>query len=99
MCGRTRIGSHGLVEILRAVKETGSLRGAAEKLGINYRRLWSRVKRAEKLLGKPLIKASKRGSVLTEEAEALLNAYEEMLEKLSAAGLLEGIETSVECGA
>jgi len=96
-CGEARIGSHGLIEVLKAIEETGSLRAAATRLGINYRRLWARIRRAERLLGKQLVAGDKRGSRLTDEAKKIITAYEEALGRLREAGLLQGVETSVDC--
>ena len=90
--GPTRVAGPGLVKALRAVRESGSLRAAAERLGMSYRRLWERIQRAEKLLGVRLVERGRRGSRLTPEAEKLLQAYTEALERLRAAGLLEGLD-------
>jgi len=97
VCNETRIGGRGLVAALQAIEEAGSLRSAAEKLGINYRRLWTRIKQAEKLLGKRLVVSDKRGSKLTEEAKKIITAYQEATRRLREAGLLDGLDTGAEC--
>ena len=90
--GPTRVAGPGLAKALKAIQETGSLRAAAERLGMSYRRLWERIRRAEKLLGVRLVERGRKGSRLTPEAEKLLQAYREAVERLRAAGLLEGLE-------
>ena len=99
VCGSAKVGGVGLVDILEAIKETGSMRLAAEKLGINYRRLWSRVKRAEKILGFKLVEGGRSGSKLTREAEAIIDAFRRAQQLLQQAGLASGIIVDVECGA
>lgn len=90
--GPTRVAGPGLFEALQAIRETGSLRAAAERLGMSYRRLWERIRRAERLLGARLVERGRRGSRLTREAEKLLQAYAEALERLQGLGLLEGVD-------
>ncbi len=90
--GPTRVAGPGLVQALQAIRETGSLRAAATRLGMSYRRLWERIRRAERLLGVRLVERSRSGSRLTREAEKLVQAYNEALEKLQATGLLGGVE-------
>ena len=86
--GSTRVAGPGLIEALRAVAETGSIRAAARKLGINYRRLWARIQAAERLLGVKLLVKKQKGSYLTREAEEILKIYTEMQEKAQSLGLL-----------
>lgn len=67
----------GRLELLRAVQELGSLRKAAEKLGMSYRWAWGRLKNAEKDLQVPLLVRTEeaiggRPKVLTPEAHAIL---------------------------
>lgn len=51
----------GIYRILGKVEETGTLKGAAESLGMSYRFAWGLVKKAERKLGEPLLKAHKGG--------------------------------------
>jgi molybdate transport system regulatory protein len=67
----------GRLELLKTVKELGSLRKAAQKLGMSYRWAWGRLNNAEKELGKPLLVRTEepvggRPMVLTPEAEELI---------------------------
>ena len=45
----------GISEILSAVDEAGSIKGAAAALGKSYRHVWGRVKEAERAVGRPLV--------------------------------------------
>jgi molybdate transport system regulatory protein len=45
----------GISDILKAVDEVGSIKGAAQTLGKSYRHVWSRVKEAEQALGASLV--------------------------------------------
>lgn len=51
----------GVYSLLRKVEETGTLKEAAEALGMSYRYAWGLVKKAEETLGQPLLKAHKGG--------------------------------------
>ncbi len=74
--GRILVAGEGLVRILEAIEEAGSLRAAARRLGMNYRKLWTKINRAETLLGfKLVVGRGRRGSRLTSEARALLREY------------------------
>ena len=89
-CGPVRVAGRGLVEALEAIEEEGSIRGAARRLGINYRRLLERIHRAERLLGFKLVDVTPSGSRLTEEARRLVEAFrraESMLESCIDVGL------------
>lgn len=70
----------GRIELLRAVNELGSLRKAAQKLGMSYRWAWGRLNDAKKALGVDLLAhdASVGGNAktLTAEARELLAWYD-----------------------
>jgi len=66
--------------ILAEIDRTGSLRRAAENLGISYRKAWGDIRGAEKRLGRKLVQSvpgGERGgfSRLTPFARRLLAAY------------------------
>ena len=72
----------GRIELLRAIQERGSLRKAAEKLGMSYRWAWGRLKNAEKDLQVSLLVRTEeaiggRPKVLTPEAHAILAWFAE----------------------
>lgn len=70
----------GRVELLRSVQELGSLRKAAQKLGMSYRWAWGRLNDAEKALGVSLLAHDKnsggKAKTLTAEALELLVWYD-----------------------
>ena len=51
----------GVYSLLRQVEETGTLKKAAEHLGMSYRYAWGMVKKAESKLGLPLFITHKGG--------------------------------------
>ncbi|MFH0825659.1 MAG: LysR family transcriptional regulator [Pseudomonadota bacterium] len=75
--GMTVIGE-GRFQILKAVRETGSISKAATKIGQPFRRVWARLKDAEAQCGFRLVERSAGGSKLTAEAEELLKKYAEL---------------------
>ena len=80
------VGGEGLVRILEAVREEGSIAGAAERLGMSYRKLWAKVRSAERLLGVRLVESGRGrgGSRLTRSAIEILEAYRRFEERLRA---------------
>ncbi|MCL1939833.1 MAG: LysR family transcriptional regulator [Desulfovibrionaceae bacterium] len=69
----------GRVELLRFVEELGSLRKAAQKLGMSYRWAWGRINDMEKALGVFLLAqdpaSGGKAKTLTAEARELLTWY------------------------
>ncbi|EGB13919.1 putative transcriptional regulator, ModE family [Pseudodesulfovibrio mercurii] len=49
----------GSTLLLQQVEKLGSLRKAAEALGMSYRRAWGKLKSAEERIGKPLVEKTK----------------------------------------
>ena len=49
----------GVYTLLRNVKETGTLKEAAKRIGMSYRYAWGLVKRAEEKLEHPLLRSHK----------------------------------------
>ncbi|MEJ2718593.1 MAG: LysR family transcriptional regulator [Deltaproteobacteria bacterium] len=72
--GRPVIGQ-GRLEILRAVRETGSINKAAKKVGKPFRWVWSRLKDLENNLGFQILVSGPKGTTLTQEGEDLLRQY------------------------
>ncbi len=96
-CNGARVAGRGLIEILEAIRDTGSIRLASEKLGINYKRVWSRLRRAEKILGFKLVETGHSGSRLTAEAEVLIEQYHRLEKILASIGVLSGLSTGLRC--
>ena len=69
--------------MLHAIDDSGSLRKAAEQLGISYRKAWGDIRAAEGHLGFKLVNRQRGGnsggsSILTERARHLLQAFEKI---------------------
>ena len=88
----------GLLQLLSKIQEMGTLRSAAEDLGMSYRHAWGKIKTAEKRVGKPIVKTHKGGTSggggaeLTEEGKMLLTRYldvKKTLTKISDSLLLD----------
>lgn len=47
----------GMYRILEAVEETGSIKEAAEVVGLSYRHVWARLKKVNAALGTPVVDA------------------------------------------
>jgi len=81
----------GGAEILRAIKEHGSISAAAKSLGMSYRFVWKYLKRMENVLGSPVVEKERGGKTgggtkLTPLGESILEQYdsiEEYLKKIS----------------
>lgn len=74
--GRFAIGDGGL-QLLLGIAVTGSLAAAVREIGWSYRHAWGYIRRAEEVLGVPLIvarpgKGAARGTELTEHGRLLL---------------------------
>lgn len=76
----------GPLELLKGVKETGSLSESAKKMGMSYNKAYNLIKDIEKKLGYGLIisktgGASGGGSELTVDAEVLIDKYEKFFDE------------------
>jgi len=49
----------GSTLLLQHIEKLGSLRKAAEELGMSYRRAWGKLKNAEERIGQPLVEKTK----------------------------------------
>jgi molybdate transport repressor ModE-like protein len=73
-----------LFAILIGIQQTGSLKQAAEHIGISYRHAWGIVNKWEQIFSQPLIvKQRGRGAYLTLAGEALVNAQNQLNAKFS----------------
>jgi molybdate transport repressor ModE-like protein len=74
----------GVYKLLKAIKETGTLKEASNSLGMSYRYSWGLIKKAEETLGAPLVEASKGGrlgggsSKITKLGEHFINDFEQI---------------------
>lgn len=85
----------GVYSLLRKVKDTGTLKEAAESLDMSYRYAWGLVKKAEETLGQKLLEAHKGGrdggggAELTEVGQQFLEEFsriEAVVSKISNEG-------------
>lgn len=67
----------GVVELCRRVDRLGSLNKAAKDMGMSYSKAWRIMKGAEDGFGiELLVRNGPKGSVLTEDARKLVEAYD-----------------------
>ena len=70
-------------QLLKKVQETGSLKAAADELNVSYRKAWGNVEDIEQGLGFKLLERQRGGAlggktILTEDGEKLIEAYNEL---------------------
>jgi molybdate transport system regulatory protein len=79
----------GRQRILEAIRDYGSIKAAAESLGMSYRGLWGRLRHSERRLGLALTDSrpgggSGGGTKLTAAATRLLDRYEATVRQVYA---------------
>jgi len=75
--GETLLGL-GRLQLLEGIEACGSIKGAAELLGMSYRAAWGKLKASEEALGFALVEkigGNKSGCRLSREGRALAEAY------------------------
>ena len=77
-------------KLLRTVEKLGSLKAAADYMGVSYRKAWGDIKMSEELLGYSLTEKTRGGvgggnSMLTAKAKKLLEAYDALHKKMDNA--------------
>ena len=82
------IFSDGRLALLTAVEELGSLRQAAQRLGMSYRAAWGLLKVTEKALGYPLLAvriggAHGGGATLTRQGAALVRRFRRVKQEVN----------------
>ncbi|WP_250645606.1 winged helix-turn-helix domain-containing protein [Salidesulfovibrio onnuriiensis] len=83
----------GRLMLLRQVELCGSIKAAAEKLGMSYRGAWGKLKKTEEVLGRPLINrgASRRsGCTLTDFGQDLARQFDEWFRDVEEYALRSG---------
>ena len=67
----------GRYELLRLIDELGSLKLAAQKIGMSYRGAWGKIKKTEEILGRELIhkENNKEGYKLTEFGKFVMEEF------------------------
>ncbi|MBP6978873.1 MAG: LysR family transcriptional regulator [Bacteroidales bacterium] len=71
----------GKWQILKAIKQEGSLMAACAKLGIAYRKTWDDLKKIEQMLGFKIIQKTRGGkeggnTILSDEGIRLVEAFD-----------------------
>jgi len=77
---REGVFGDGKWRLLNAIEDKGSLKGAAEYLGISYRKAWGDLKKAEAGLGIKFIEKTRGGqyggkTILTADGKNWIKAY------------------------
>ncbi len=88
--GATILLGPGKADLLAAVRDTGSLRRAAARLGMSYMRAWTLVKTMNTAFRDPLVAlarggAGRGGAALTPTGEKVLALYRAMEHKCARA--------------
>jgi len=73
----------GKVDLLKLVGETGSIREAADRMGMSYMRAWTLIRTMNACFKEPLVEAARGGAghggaTLTETGRRALQLYEQM---------------------
>jgi len=94
MCGRDAALGPGRVQLLELIGETGSLRAAAERMGMAYMTAWMHVRVLNRRFRSPVVAARRGGktgggAVLTETGQRVVTLYHRM-EQQSHAAIQEG---------
>jgi molybdate transport system regulatory protein len=71
----------GRIQLLRTIRETGSIRASAKVMGMSYKKAWRSVASMNRNAPSPLVQKETGGSrgggtVLTEEGEEAIRAFE-----------------------
>ena len=85
----------GRLQLLKSVEERGSLKAAAEALGMSYRGAWGKIKTTEELIGQKLIeRASNRraGYHLTAYGKSIAKCYDEWYREVESFALSKSHE-------
>ncbi len=79
----------GKWQLLKAIRDTGSLRAAVDQMGLAYRQTWDKLKKIEEQLGFKLIERSRGGAKggfteLTAKGERMVVFFDHLYEKTEA---------------
>lgn len=85
---------HGRYELLLLINELGSLKLAAERMGISYRGAWGKIKKTEEVIGKPLIYKdnNKEGYKLTDFGKDFVNEFKSYYDDVTGYASKRGTE-------
>jgi molybdate transport system regulatory protein len=74
----------GKADLLEAIGDSGSIRGAAKELGMSYMRAWSLVRTMNEAFLEPLVESTRGGAggaTLTREGAKVLALYRRMQQR------------------
>jgi molybdate transport system regulatory protein len=79
-----------LVRLLAGIRDTGTIRSAAESLGLSYRKAWGDIRKAERFIGFSLVHKTRGGrdgglSQLTPDGTELVEAFAQLHQDFDAA--------------
>ncbi len=82
--------NHYGFKLIKKIKETGSLKAAADEMGVSYRKAWGNIEDIEKGLDIKLLDRQRGGAhggktLLTEDGEKLIDAHNELREEFDIA--------------
>lgn len=80
----------GRAQLLEEIERHGSLKSAAEAMGISYRAAWGKLKQTEAVLGVRLVQtrgSNKSGFALTEDGRMLMDLFRRWFDAVEAAAL------------
>jgi len=77
----------GKWKLLKAIKETGSIKAAVEKMGYSYRQTWQNLKNIEEKLGFKLIEKNRGGdkggqTTLTPLGEKIVEFFDQLYSEI-----------------
>jgi len=83
LCGEDIALGPGKVDLLALIDETGSIREAAERMGMSYMRAWTLIRMMNACFKEPLVVAVRGGrahggATLTETGQKALGLYQQM---------------------
>ncbi|MCX5859806.1 MAG: LysR family transcriptional regulator [Proteobacteria bacterium] len=82
----------GRVQLLNAIEELGSLRKAADKMGMSYRAAWGKIKATQKATGVKLLKRrgeKREGYQLTPEGKEMRDKFLQWFDTVEIVALKE----------
>lgn len=85
----------GRLHLLRQVERCGSLKGAAEALGMSYRGAWGKIKTTEDLIGRKLIERAgcrRAGYQLTSFGSDIAKSFDEWYQEVERFALSKSRE-------
>lgn len=85
---------HGRYELLLLINELGSLKLAAERMGISYRGAWGKIKKTEEVIGESLIhkENNKEGYKLTKFGRDFVDEFSRYYDDVTDFARKRGVE-------